>query len=170
MELYIFRHGEKEKEGYFIGQTDVGLTAKGRRQNKEIEKKLLKFNAEKVFTSDLKRTFIKQGVKKKTLREIDFGDWEGLLWSEIERAYPQKAARYLANPLNFRFPEGESYIEFKKRILRWMEKLCKMKLQRVGMVVHRGVICVVVSHFRGDNFWKIKTKPGGGIRIKIPPF
>ena len=166
MEFYIFRHGEKEKNGLFIGQTDVELTTKGRKQNQEIAQKIFEFKVEKIFTSDLKRTFIEGGEKQKALREIDFGEWEKLSWSEIEQKYPQKAVDYLADPLHFYFPGGESHERFQKRILQWLKKLKKSNYQRVGIVTHEGVIKIIVNYLRGEDFWNIKVGCGEGLKIK----
>jgi len=167
MELYIFRHGEKELDGCFVGQTDVGLTRKGEKQNAGIEKKLLEFKAEKVFTSDLKRTFVGNGIKQEALREINFGSWERLGWDEIEKRYPLQAARYLDHPLRFRFPGGENYQEFKERVINWMTDLTHIHVGRIGIVTHQGVIRTLLCHYNKENFWEIRIKSGEGIKLKL---
>lgn len=166
MELYLFRHGEKEKSKFFIGQTDVPLTPKGKQQNQRAFQRLLDLQVEKIFTSDLKRTFVPGGIKQSDLREVDFGLWEGLEWKTIEKKYPSEAAAYLTDSLNFCFPKGESYTIFRKRIVRWFQTLQQKDLKKIGLIAHEGVIKVFLSEYGSEDFWKVKIKYGHMVKLE----
>jgi alpha-ribazole phosphatase len=66
------------------------------------------------------------------LRELDFGDWEGLPWSTLDRA---NLDRWAAAPLLFAPPNGESGAAIDSRVRAFHAEM---------MRDHRD--CVVVSH------------------------
>jgi broad specificity phosphatase PhoE len=52
-----------------------------------------------------------------TLREVNFGQWEGLRWKEIEQRHGAHAQRWLAEYPNLAAPDGESVDDFERRVL-----------------------------------------------------
>lgn len=160
MELYIFRHGQKQKTGRYIGWTNVGLTPQGHKQNIKICKILKGIKVNKIYTSDLQRTFIPCGIEQKALREINFGLWEGLTWNQVEKKFPNDISSYFSNPLTFTFPKGESYPDVQKRVIAWLKKLKRRKYSRVGIVTHQGVIRTILYSIQGVDFWKQRIPQG----------
>lgn len=54
------------------------------------------------------------------LMEHDFGAWEGLLWSEVQRDHAESVARRMADKWNAPAPGGESYRDVAERAARWL--------------------------------------------------
>ncbi|MZH41566.1 MAG: histidine phosphatase family protein, partial [Nitrospinae bacterium] len=100
--VYLFRHGEtaNSKEVCFNGHFDVGLSSKGEDQFKEWAQLLKEEPFKAVYSSDLKRTRESaqlltkphnlEPVAYSELRELCFGEWEGLSISEVEEKYPNQ--------------------------------------------------------------------------------
>jgi broad specificity phosphatase PhoE len=72
------------------------------------------------------------------LREIDFGDVDGLAFDD----YPKQLQdALLREPARARFPGGESYAELKSRVGMAMQKIVAAHAHdTVGLVTHAGVI------------------------------
>lgn len=78
------------------------------------------------------------------LMELDFGSWEGKLWSEIPRA----ESEYWTNDfVNQRTPNGESYLDLSRRVSFFLERiLLDLPLNsKIGIVTHAGVIRAFLS-------------------------
>ncbi|MBI3027692.1 histidine phosphatase family protein [Candidatus Woesearchaeota archaeon] len=152
--IYLFRHGEIESKylGKWIGHLDVGLSVRGKQQNEKIAKFIKKLNNCTVITSDLKRTYMgmsKKISKYKELREISFGEWEGLSWKEIAKKYKKESKFYLESPLDFTFPEGESIYNLKERAINKFSELLEHNHSNMAFVIHHGVIRLIISHLFG---------------------
>jgi alpha-ribazole phosphatase len=81
------------------------------------------------------------------LSEIDFGDWEGRRWDDIERAAIDDWA---ADVLNFTPPGGESVADLRHRVVDFAGELAATCcVPRVALVTHAGVIRALLGHWRG---------------------
>lgn len=87
MRLWFIRHGQTEsnRDGLWAGQTDVPLTALGRRQAEAIRPVLAKIPFDRVYSSDLSRAVETQSlalpgrtpITTPLLREFDIGSLAG---------------------------------------------------------------------------------------------
>lgn len=77
------------------------------------------------------------------LAEIDFGDWEGVSWNEIDR---RALDAWAADLLGFTPPGGESVAELQRRALDFAASLDG---PRVALVTHAGVMRALIGHWRG---------------------
>ena len=96
MLVYIVRHGETiwNKDRKTQGTKDVSLSGTGLSQSYSLAERLKEDHISSIYCSDLKRAFETAALvgKKKhimpvsdaLLREVCFGDWEGLTLEEIE--------------------------------------------------------------------------------------
>src|SRR5215470_20225471 len=92
--LLFIRHAETDMAGRFCGHTDPPVNERGHRQIETLLETLKDESIDAIYTSDLKRAvttaeaiataFQIKSTQVTTLREIYFGDWEGLTWQEIE--------------------------------------------------------------------------------------
>ena len=98
--VLLIRHGETEWNtmGKFQGCTDIALSEEGIKQA-ELLKNRLKGDFDYIYSSPLSRAFETANVlasdtdKEVTvaseIREINFGEWEGLTAKEIAENYPE---------------------------------------------------------------------------------
>ncbi|MGI9569567.1 MAG: histidine phosphatase family protein, partial [Desulfobulbia bacterium] len=69
------------------------------------------------------------------LREIEFGNWEGLIWSEVQTANPDLARQWKADRWLTPIPGGESYKLLSARVSRWLKSVDRNTV----VVSHGGV-------------------------------
>jgi alpha-ribazole phosphatase len=103
--LFI-RHAETEMAGRYCGHSNPDLNAQGRAQLAKLAHLLCAEPFDTVYSSDLRRASstaqaITAGRKipqvlRPALREIDFGDWEGMSWEQIEQLDPEYAREWIA--------------------------------------------------------------------------
>ena len=80
------------------------------------------------------------------LREIDFGDFEGLPYDAIAARYPDLYRQWMETPTEVRFPNGESFSEMRVRVLRAFEVIQREQVgQTVAIVSHGGVNRILIA-------------------------
>ena len=80
------------------------------------------------------------------LAEIDFGDWEGRRWDDIDR---ESIDDWAADVLNFTPPGGESVADLQRRVIDFAGELAATcGVPRVALVTHAGVIRALLGHWR----------------------
>lgn len=82
------------------------------------------------------------------LREMNFGDWEGLSWDEIERLEPARYARYMEYWQVEPTPEGESFAQLIARLERWVSQRESWPEHAV-IVAHHGSLRALLSILQG---------------------
>jgi broad specificity phosphatase PhoE len=154
--MLFVRHGETgyNVEGRLQGQRDIPLDALGREQASAIGAKLATLAPEELarldaagefYVSPLGRTretmelaraamgFAPDAYRlEPLLKELTFGDWEGLTWPEVEARDPASVAAREADKWSFCPPRGESYAMLAERLRPWLAA--------------RQADCFVVSH------------------------
>jgi broad specificity phosphatase PhoE len=152
--LYYIRHGETDwnAEGRLQGQRDIGLNAKGRAQAADAGRKLRNlvpnFADVDFIASPLERTRHTMEIAREAagldpfsyamddrLKEISFGEWEGLTWPELEAREPEKAAAREADKWGYPPPGGESYAMLSERVNPFFNALARDTV----VVSHGGV-------------------------------
>ena len=125
--LYIVRHGETEwnKIGRYQGITNVPLNENCIAQAKACGNALKDIHFDRILSSDLSRALVtaetirgNRQLEIKTderLREINFGDWEKLLFTEIEERWPGLINQMYRRPDIVKVPNGESFQEVQDR-------------------------------------------------------
>ena len=93
------------------------------------------------------------------LREINQGDWQGLLVTEIERRYPDLFRRWQEAPLTVTVPGGESIAQMQERVLAAVEDIARQHSdQRVAIVAHKLPISVIKCRYQGiplERIWEL---------------
>ena len=124
----MVRHGLTtwNSEGRFQGHTDVPLSHEGLRQADALGARLASWEIHGCYASDLTRSMdtargVLQGrhltpIPVKKLRELSYGEWEGMTLGEVERLYPDRHAQMMGWREEFAPPGGESMGEFKVRV------------------------------------------------------
>ena len=126
--ILLFRHGEtaNSKEVCFNGHYDVELSERGKKQFQHWAEILKQENFKAIYSSDLKRTrnsahFIakEHGLKLVSypeLRELSFGTWEGMSFSEVETTYPGQMEMRMGSVTTFQADGGETYPQLQTRV------------------------------------------------------
>ncbi|WP_294960601.1 histidine phosphatase family protein [Sulfurimonas sp.] len=148
MRLTLVRHAEVQEEyiGCYNGHIDIGLSAKGYADAKELEKHLSASQFDSIFCSDLKRTreTLKQFIQSedviysKEIREKSWGDFEGKSFDEITSTTNLKYENFeqWTKALG-----GESIEEFIARVRKFFfEYLVSLEKENILVVTHSGVI------------------------------
>ena len=158
-DLFLIRHGETEWNRIlkYQGQTDIDLKERGFNQARKLSNRLKDTKIDRIYCSDLKRAANTASVvadphdlelsKEEDLREISFGEWEGLNFEEISEKYPKIYKKWRADPASVRPPEGETFKEFQQRVIKIMEKIRGLHVgERVAIVAHGGTIRVYLAY------------------------
>ncbi|KAF0134971.1 MAG: hypothetical protein FD145_352 [Candidatus Saganbacteria bacterium] len=179
MRLILVRHGETDNNMKYNGITDVSLSHNGRLQAELIKKRLENEPIAKIYTSDLSRAVetaktinLPHGVDleiEPDLREINFGLWEGLTFSEINIRYNEQFKKWMEKTTDFRFPEGETLGEVRKRAAKVLTRI-KKEQKDIIMVGHGGPIRIILCEVLNldlSNFWKISIDQGSINVVKL---
>ena len=141
--LILIRHGETDwnVENRRQGRNDRPLNSKGRAQAKLIADYVrATFDIKKVWSSPLTRcvetaTLLDMPVSTSDLLlEIDYGDWEGMLESEIDAKYPN---RYQNGTVSIDPPGGEKRSNLPVRARQFLEE---------SRIAEEGGNVVIVGH------------------------
>jgi len=160
--LLFIRHAQTDIAGTFCGHSDPPINALGQQQITQMISTLTSESIDEIYCSDLRRaietatplaqTFGCQLTIAGSLREIHFGDWEGLTWTEIEGRDPGYALRWIEAFPALPAPNGESFIAFKERVLRQIDRLLPFaETKRIAVVTHGGVMRLVLRNLLGYN-------------------
>jgi len=158
--LLFIRHAETDLAGRFCGHSNPPVNGRGRRQIEALLNALKSEPIDSVYASDLARSCETANAIGKTfglvpvtlpgLREIDFGEWEGMSWSEIEARDREYAQRWSERYPNLPAPRGETFEAFQSRVLTQISLLLAVSAQRCAAVVtHAGVLRVVLRSLCG---------------------
>jgi alpha-ribazole phosphatase len=101
------------------------------------------------------------------LMEVDCGRWEMRGWDELPR---EEIDPWMADFVQVRIPDGESYLDLHRRVTRSWEKIRRIKAAGdAAVVAHGGVIRSILSGISGtpliDSFKVFSLHYGCVIRI-----
>lgn len=170
--LLLVRHGEAEgnPEHRFIGQTDVPLTDIGKAQVRALTERLVGLPITRVVSSDLERcratvapTAAALGLEPSAdprLREVDNGEWNGLLSDEIAARWPDLFARYQSGEDIVR-PRGEDWATVTRRVTEALDEVVgSSRADDVVLVgTHAGPILATTLRVVGAGRRNVFTGP-----------
>ena len=156
--LLLVRHGEVESryQNKFGGWIDMNLSPTGRRQAKILADYLRRKTIDAIYASPMKRVqqtlapTLKLNGHVPTvmhgLREINFGDWTGLGWQEVEEQFKFQSHEWLQRITDHGVPNGESGRVFRARVEPCLRKiLARHRGQNVAVFCHGGVIRMMLA-------------------------
>src|ERR1017187_7748871 len=126
--LWLIRHAEVESryQHTFGGRIDMNLSARGRAQAKTLAGYLHHKTLGAVYASPMKRVqqtlapTLKNGVPAQTimpgLREVDFGDWTGYDWFQVQEKFGVHPYDWLHEIERGAVPNGETAVQFRNRV------------------------------------------------------
>ncbi len=147
--LLMIRHAEPDEDAYgrCYGRLDVALSPAGLASAERLAESLRAVELDAVYVSPRLRavqTAAALGTPRTAddrLRELDFGQFEGRTYDEIEREHPEFFRSWRETPTLVRFPGGESYTELRQRVSAALDDIVAANHDKtVALVSHGGVI------------------------------
>ena len=184
LELILVRHGETElnRHGrYQGGGSDAPLTEAGVAQAQALRSHLSALVDERtsIWTSDLQRARrtaelalpghrARQDIR---LRELAFGEFEGLSYEENLEKHGERFSRWLLDPWNVAPPGGETLDDLLQRVDGWLSDAARDG-DRALAVAHGGSIQMIVALYLGLPFdwtWRLSLPPAEVLRLAPGP-
>ncbi|MEX1664898.1 alpha-ribazole phosphatase [Zhongshania arctica] len=156
----LLRHGACEGGEIFRGSTDVALSDLGWQQMRDKVATMGDAGWHHIVSSPLQRCqrFADMLAAERNtplavrddLREIHFGDWEGLAHDVARQRFPQEWSDFWASPADASPPNGEAMPDFCQRITTELDAIAQQyQGQSVLLVAHGAVIRVMICHWLG---------------------
>lgn len=173
--LLLVRHGQVsiDNRGRYWGHTDIPLSAEGRMQAGRLRDRLSKERIAAVYSSDLARALDTAAIivsnhrvpvsRCLELREINFGEYEGLTFDEIKRRYPEAENSWRETRPGAGFPGGEGLSDLTRRVDRFLERLSiHVPQETVLVVAHGGPLRMLICRMVGldpSRWWQVRIDP-----------
>ena len=151
----LIRHGSTgpANKGRYLGSTDAPLGGDGEDQARAL-RSALPTPPFRCIASPMARTMATARIaldvdgrsegtmieKDPRLREVDFGEWEGLTFAEISARWPEEVGAWARLDPGFSFPGGESIAEFNERVDSMGRELAALPGDTVLVFTHGGVV------------------------------
>ncbi|PKM77991.1 MAG: alpha-ribazole phosphatase [Firmicutes bacterium HGW-Firmicutes-15] len=159
MRIIMVRHGQTDwnAQQKYQGQSDIPLNETGRAQAYQTALHLQDQESPQViFCSDLMRaretaqiigrSLGIESICDARLRELSFGEWEGMTFTEVYEKYPQAFNEWVRDTETYIVPGGESFQSLSKRVLQFIHEIKQANHQVALLVTHGGVIKAVLRH------------------------
>ncbi len=182
LELYLIRHGEtdRNRQGAYLGWTDVELNETGWRQAEALRKKLRAVKADAIFSSPLRRALDTATIINRdrdleirpaaALKERNFGIWEDLTFAEIQTKYPVQCQTWLNDP-DYATTGAERPSQVQGRVDEFLRNLLESSRQGCYiMVSHAGCIRMMLTVLLGlppEAAWRFAINHCGITQVRI---
>lgn len=171
--IYMIRHGESEgnRKRTFLGHSDWPLTQKGLEQAHKTAAFLHKNDKPNaIYASDLLRAYQTAEAtavlfdlpiqKERRLREIWAGEWEEMLFADIDEKFPKSYGIWREDIGNACPDGGESVAELQQRIVKIVTEIAqKHENQVVFLFTHATPVRVLTAHVLEKSLNEIKDIP-----------
>lgn len=158
MEIYLIRHPKPNVESNICyGQLDIDIENENTLNIDEICANIAS-KIDKIYTSPLQRCkklalliANKYEIKHENivingaLMELNFGEWEGKKWDDINQNILQN---WMNDFVNYQVPEGESYMQLYNRAVIFWNKIISNHSNNnstIAIVTHAGYIRAILS-------------------------
>jgi broad specificity phosphatase PhoE len=170
----LARHGVTDWNlaGRYQGQADPPLNEAGRRQARALAEQLAGEPIRAIYSSDLQRAYdTAQAAAERLglpvtveprLREVNQGEWEGMLHPDILARYPEAWAERERDPLHSRSPGGESVFEVSARVWSAAADIARAHPDGLVLIVSHGLALACL-------YCKAHGLPVEQARNHIPP-
>lgn len=162
MNLYMVRHGQtaSSRENRFTGSSDPPLTAVGEEMAQAFAQAYVSMTWEAIYTSPMLRarqtanplsrltgvpTTLEDGLK-----EIDYGEWEGLRQDEVKQRWSEAFEHWADDVASRGTPGGETAFHVAARAMRVVEAIRSRHQQgNVLIVSHKATLRVITCALLG---------------------
>ncbi|MEZ0395233.1 MAG: histidine phosphatase family protein [Anaerolineales bacterium] len=181
--LLLIRHGENDflKKHRLPGRLPgIHLNEDGRQQAAALADFLKDTPLAAIYASPLERAVETaeplarlKGLKIQivpALADTDVGQWQGRSWKVLRRTRAWKIVQ--ERPAEFRFPDGESFLECQQRVVTALEQIATAHQpdETVAIIFHADPIRLAIAHFLGmplEAFRRLKVETGSVSAFRI---
>jgi 2,3-bisphosphoglycerate-dependent phosphoglycerate mutase len=180
--IIAIRHGETDWNAAtrIQGHIDIALNATGQWQARQLALALQSEPLDAIYSSDLGRAYdtalaISQAhpelagrapFVRETLRERNFGMFEGKTWAEIETGWPEQSQRWRVRDLDFAPEGGENLRVFEQRIKAITDAIAAQHAgSQIVLVAHGGVMDILYRLATGLSLSASRTWQLGNTAI-----
>jgi probable phosphoglycerate mutase len=177
--VLLLRHAESADPSVFHGaESDIGLSARGRRQAAAVARVLAELHPDHVVSSAMTRALDTAqpiatacGVKVRVepdLHERRVGSLSGKPHSLTEGVWPETLAAWMAGQTAFTPPGAESFDDVRARVLPVWQRLVTDCADRTVVVVAHGLVCKVLlltllPGYSAADWFRLGSIPNVGV-------
>ena len=183
VKLILVRHAltVDNQKSRLSGHIDSSISEEGKEQIDKITNYLKDFDIDKVYTTTSSRT--KDTVKKlsklksieiiekESLKEISFGDFEGLTFDEIKDKYPKEFQDMIEKGYEYKYPNGESLIDSYNRVCIELDNIISNNDDRTILICsHGGTIRNIITYLISNSYkyhWNFKIDNGSVTILEV---
>ncbi|MFK0522370.1 histidine phosphatase family protein [Paenibacillus illinoisensis] len=187
-EIVFIRHGTTSwnVEKRYLGHTDISLLPDAERELAPLRESIRGITWDALYCSDLLRC--RQTVERivpvqagqaqydPRLREIDFGQWEGMTYNELKDNPLYR--NWIDAPQDVTPPGGEPWQAFAERIDSFVKECLvsvsseehseEYHVPAIAVVTHGGVIRYAMSCLIPElGFWDTQVIPGQAMKVRL---
>lgn len=183
MNLYLIRHGQtaSSRDNRFTGSDDPPLTAAGEAMAEAFAQAYSSLTWEAIYTSPLLRTrqtaaplcrlVGMQPTVEDGLKEIEYGEWEGLKQEEAKAKWPAAYAYWAHDVASRGTPGGETAFHVAARAMRVVEAVRSRHASgNVLLVSHKATLRIITCALLGLDvrlFRERLAQPVGAISMFV---
>ena len=183
VKLILVRHAltVDNQKSRLSGHIDSSISEEGKEQIDKITNYLKDFDIDKIYTTTSSRT--KDTVKKlselksieiiekESLKEISFGDFEGLTFDEIKDKYPKEFQDMIEKGYEYKYPNGESLIDSYNRVCIELDNIISNNDDRTILICsHGGTISNIITYLISNSYkyhWNFKIDNGSVTILEV---
>lgn len=183
IKLILVRHAQTIDNSNFrlSGHIDSKISNLGKEQIKYLTSYLHNLNINNIYTTTSSRT--KDTVLEisklrginiievENLKEISFGDFEGMTFDEIKESYPNEFQNMIDDGYNYKYPNGESLIDTYNRVCKEIDKIIEYNKGKTVLICsHGGTIRNIISYLITGSYkhhWNFKIDNASVTIIEI---
>ena len=183
VKLILVRHAltVDNQKSRLSGHIDSSISEEGKEQIDKITNYLKDFDIDKIYTTTSSRT--KDTVKKlselksieiiekESLKEISFGDFEGLTFDEIKDKYSKEFQDMIQKGYEYKYPNGESLIDSYNRVCIELDNIISNNDNRTILICsHGGTIRNIITYLISNSYkyhWNFKIDNGSVTILEV---
>ena len=183
VKLILVRHAltVDNQKSRLSGHIDSSISEEGKEQIDKITNYLKDFDIDKIYTTTSSRT--KDTVKKlselksieiiekESLKEISFGDFEGLTFDEIKDKYPKEFQDMIEKGYEYKYPNGESLIDSYNRVCIELDNIISNNDDRTILICSPGgTIRNIITYLISNSYkyhWNFKIDNGSVTILEV---
>lgn len=163
--LILIRHAttKDNQDKKLSGHIDSKISDIGLKQIEKLTNHLEDIHIDKIYTTTSSRTkdTIKNIARIKeikiveinALKEIDFGDFEGITFDEIKNNYPNEFNSMIEKGYEYKYPNGESLIDSFIRVSSEIKDIIKRDRDKTILIcAHGGTIRNIISYLLSGDY------------------